>query len=308
MLRLLAKLALLALLTCGVLLLLNPALDAGAVDPFYRRFTTAPAGALILGSSRAAQGLQPRVLDSLLRPAGRWAGPLRNFAFTVAHSPYGPGYLRQISKKVRPGTRNGLFLLAVDPWSVSVEEQERASGELREADAFMGRLNVVWGAPNPEYLLRFGNRPLYEAYFAERGPTYLHADGWLEVRVGLDSAEVQARLEAKLRDYERLQCISTLSDERVQSLRETIQLLQRHGTVYLLRLPVSAPMRALEQRRWPGFDALVQQLAAEHGVAYLNYHADTSYATTDGNHLTPAAGGRLSRRVACDVAGVAARK
>lgn len=58
----------------------------GYTDPFYIRFTTPKQNNLILGTSRAAQGLQPDVFKDILET------DVYNYAFTVTHSPYGPTY------------------------------------------------------------------------------------------------------------------------------------------------------------------------------------------------------------------------
>lgn len=66
----------------------------GYTDPFYMRFTTSKQNSLILGTSRAAQGLQPKFFDSILKET------ILNYSFTVAHSPFGKTYLRSIKKKM----------------------------------------------------------------------------------------------------------------------------------------------------------------------------------------------------------------
>ena len=43
-------------------LALGPVVLGGRVDAFYGRFTSPLAGSLVLGTSRAAQGIQPAVL------------------------------------------------------------------------------------------------------------------------------------------------------------------------------------------------------------------------------------------------------
>ncbi|RZK50302.1 MAG: hypothetical protein EOO59_16040, partial [Hymenobacter sp.] len=45
-------------------------LRRGYVDAFYARFAAPPAGSLVLGTSRAAQGIKPGVLAARLRPKG----------------------------------------------------------------------------------------------------------------------------------------------------------------------------------------------------------------------------------------------
>ena len=172
--RLLGRLLLLAGAGALGLGLLGPVVLGGQVDAFYGRFTGPPAGSLILGTSRAAQGIQPAILTQEL--GGRFAGPLLNYAFTLTHSPSGPAYLRSIRRKLRPDVRNGLFLVAVDPWSLSLTGPE---GMYPEDASFIGQLHEVSQNPNLGYLLKYQTKPLYRlpldyATATER----LHPDGW----------------------------------------------------------------------------------------------------------------------------------
>ena len=85
----------------------------GNTDTFYRRFTSPKQSNLILGNSRAAQGIQPAYLKSLN------GENFYNFSFTIFDSPYGETYLKAVQEKIKPGTKSGNFIITVDPWSVS---------------------------------------------------------------------------------------------------------------------------------------------------------------------------------------------
>ncbi|WP_460608388.1 hypothetical protein [Hymenobacter terrigena] len=276
--------------------LLAPVVLRGGVDAFYGRFTSPPAGSLILGTSRAAQGIRPAVLAARL--GRQFEGPLLNYAFTLTHSPYGPAYLASIRRKLRPEVRNGLFILAVDPWSLSLTGPE---GTFPEDQSFIGQLHQVSQNPNLPYLTRYQTKPLYRlpldfATATER----LHPDGWLEVNIGTDSAQVRARTARKLQDYRLLAASQHLSEGRLQALRQTIQFLKPHGRVVLVRLPVGASLLQLEQVYQPGFDQLMRQMAASFAVPYLDYSTQ-SYATTDGNHLQRAVSATFSQQLAADL-------
>ena len=294
--KLLGRLALLAgALGLGAALL-APVVLRGGVDAFYGRFTTPPTGSLVLGTSRAAQGIRPAVLAARL--PGQFEGPLLNYAFTLTHSPYGPAYLASVRRKLRPEVRHGLFIVAVDPWSLSLSGPE---GTFPESQSFIGQLHEVSQTPNLAYLTRYQTKPLYRlpldyATATER----LHPDGWLEVNIGTDSAQVRARTARKVQDYRRLAASQHLSAGRMQALRQTIELLKPHGRVVLVRLPVGPPLLALEQAYTPGFDPLMRRLAADLSVPYLDYSA-RPYATTDGNHLQRAASLAFSEQLAADL-------
>ena len=290
--RLLIRLLLL-LVAGGVgLLALLPVLRSGRVDAFYARFTSPLAGSLIVGTSRAAQGIRPDVISQQLA----FEGPLLNYAFTLTHSPYGPAYLASIRRKLRPETRNGLFIVAVDPWSLAA-----ASEQFPEANSFIGQLTQVSQNPNLPYLTRYQTKPLYRLLLDYATATErLHPDGWLEVRIAADSATVRARTARKVLDYRRLMASQHLSPGRLQALRQTIELLRQHGRVYLVRLPVGPPLRQLEQEFQPDFAGQMQQLAHQQQVPYLDYSAQP-YATTDGNHLQRDAAVAFSRQLAADL-------
>lgn len=294
--KLLLRLALLG----GVLLLgaalLGPVVLKGRVDAFYGRFTSPPAGSLILGTSRAAQGIQPAVLAARLGES--FDKPVLNYAFTLTHSPYGPAYLRSIQRKLRPEVRNGLFIVAVDPWSLSLTGPE---GSFPEDQSFIGQLKQVSQNPNLPYLTRYQTKPLYRLLLDYATATErLHPDGWLEVNIGTDSAQVRARTARKLQDYRLLAASQHLSTGRLQALRQTIQFLKPHGRVVLVRLPVGSSLLQLENIYQPGFDQLMRQTATEFSVPYLDYSAQP-YATTDGNHLQKAASADFTKQLAQDL-------
>ena len=281
--------------------LLLPVVLRGGVDAFYGRFASPAAGSLILGTSRAAQGIRPAVLAARL--GGQFEGPLLNYAFTLTHSPYGPAYLASIRRKLRPEVKNGLFIVAVDPWSLSAAGRADSVvvEKFPEDRSFIGQLHQVSQSPNLVYFARYQTKPLYRlpldyATATER----LHLDGWLEVNIGLDSAQVCARTTRKLLDYQRLAATQHHSAGRLAALRQTIAFLQAHGRVVLVRLPVGAGLRALEQQYQPGFQTQMQQLAAAFSVRYLDYSA-APYATTDGNHLQKGASGKFSQQLAADL-------
>jgi len=301
--RLVSRLLLLALAGALGLAALGPVVLRGQVDAFYGRFTGPPAGSLVLGTSRAAQGIRPAGLTAGL--AEQFEGPLLNYAFTLTHSPYGPAYLASIRRKLRPGVKNGLFLVAVDPWSLSLTGPE---GRYPEDNSFIGQLQQVSQNPNLAYLTHYQTKPLYRLWLDyATAIEHLHPDGWLEVSIGTDSAQVRARTARKLQDYRLLAASQHLSDGRLQALRHTIEFLKQHGRVCVVRLPVGPALRQLEDVYQPGFDRLMRQTAATLAVPYLDYSA-APYATTDGNHLQRAASAAFSQRLAQDLRSVLNQK
>jgi hypothetical protein len=282
-------------------LALWPALHRPYLDAFYARFTSPPAGSLVLGTSRAAQGIEPAVLAARL--GQRYAGPWLNYAFTLAESPYGPGYLSSVRRKLAPGTQHGLFVLAIDPWSLSMPKTALKTQPLvfPEAKSMVSQLRDVSQNPNYEYLARYLRQPFYQVLLHDTSTIErLHPDGWLEVALpppSADTARLRQREAEKLATYRPLAASSYLSAARCQSLRQLIAFLKPHGQVVLVRLPTGGAMAALEHQYQPNFDQQMRQL----GVPYLNY-IDQHYPTNDGNHLHRSAAMQFSHRLAADIA------
>ena len=79
----------------------------GKTDPFYLRFTNTNSTNLLLGTSRVAQGIQPKVINEILDIESY------NFAFTVAHSPFGEVYNQAIFKKLNTNIKKQVFIIGV---------------------------------------------------------------------------------------------------------------------------------------------------------------------------------------------------
>jgi hypothetical protein len=285
----------------------------GYVDAFYARFAAPPAGSLVLGTSRAAQAIKPSVLAAQL--GRRYQGPWLNYAFTLAESPYGPGYLGSIQRKLAPGTRHGLFVLAVDPWSLSLPQKALAAKPvvLPEAQSMVSQLRNVSQRPNLDYLAHYLHKPFYQLLLdtnPNRVIERLHPDGWLEIALPpptADTALLRRRTAQKLATYRPIAASSRLAAVRLLSLWQTITLLKQHGQVVLVRLPTGPGMAALEDAYQPSFDQLMSQAAQQQHIPYLSY-LNEPYATNDGNHLTRDAAAQFSQRLAADIAQLPAAK
>ena len=273
-----------------------------AVDTFYWKFTT-PARSLILGSSRALQSLDPAIIALDARDEG----PLLNFAFTIANSPYGPVYLRAISRKVPASVRRGVFLLEVNPLLVSINAQEREDAEtFRERHLTLDRQGVFTLDPNYDYLLRNFRSPLYRL-LGPPLPSREHPqrNGWLQLSVPMDAPTLAARRKRGIEAYAGVFQQHRLSPLRIEWLRKTIAFLHEHGSPMLVRLPTSPEMAALEAAYAPDFDTLMAGLAAETGAAYLNLLPESAtFETTDGNHLSVESARRCSQRVGAELRGL----
>lgn len=291
-----------------LLLALSFFIADGTTDEFYVRFTTPEQKSMIVGTSRAAQGIQPSIIDSILNK-NKQTSALFNYSFTVAHSPYGPAYYESIKRKLDKSSKDGKFIIAVDPWSLSLKKEKLNDENIfPENDMAVGKTRHVNCYPNFEYLIHSYSSPLLMIWMTKilsalhidgKERLYLHKDGWLEVSVSMDSAEVQKRIERKINDYKTNEVpYFHLSPVRYEYLRKTIELFRKHGDVFLVRLPVHANFKDLEDRISPRFDSLMTSLARENNIAYLNFINDsTKYRYTDGNHLYKESGRKLSKKI-----------
>lgn len=267
----------------------------GYTDPFYMRFTTSKKSNLIIGTSRAAQGLQPKVFRDLLNK------DFFNYSFTVAHSPFGSIYLESIKKKIKKDDEFGVYIVAVDPWSISSTTFDpNDSINFRENKLSLGNTKWVNVKPNIQYLFNNFNGKYYELFFPNRQKTFLHDDGWFEVTVSMDSIKLNKRISNKIKNYKE----NNLSKYKYSSCRfdyliNTINYLKQYGEVYLVRLPIHPKMMEIEEELMPDFNRLINNLSSDFDVKYLDMTpSNSNYLYTDGNHLYKSSGKDVSLEIA----------
>ena len=258
----------------------------GEDDPNYRRFTSPPAPSLVIGSSLCGTGIDPTVINE---SELRFAGPLYNYCFAVSSSSYGPYYLESIKKKLQ-GHSDGLFIVEVNPWTLSVREPGTTENGFREADRFIAKMRIVSMNPNLEYIINhYSKSPIetiWDNILGHKENKYVDNSGWLRVNASMDRDKVQERKEGLLERYRGKAEQWSLSPERVGYLGETISFLEGHGRVFVVRMPVSEEMLQVEQAYIPEFSSLVDSVATRHDGIYLDYSNESGeYQTTDGHHL-----------------------
>ena len=251
----------------------------GYSDSEYKRFTSGTKSSLIVGTSRSAQGIVPEVVNAKLAPEA-FDLPIYNFSFNVGTSPYGETYYKAIKKKLQfnPDTTS-LFIVSVDPFSLSTERGQDAKG-FREDSRCLKRVRV-YTRPQLWYMLLYC-RP---HQWVSNHSSILHEDGWLEVNgIMMDSLSIDERLEKKMTEYEQYEISS--SSYRLEWLRATVELMKQNGSVFMCRIPVSNEMQEWEDQCWPDFDEDMNAMAREAGIEYYSFSsASGQYRTTDGNHL-----------------------
>ncbi|MCH2214521.1 MAG: hypothetical protein MK086_05045 [Flavobacteriales bacterium] len=252
-------------------------------DYFYNRFTTQSSQSLILGSSRAAQGIDPNSLKT------EWPIDLYNFSFTYYNSPYGECYLEASRKKFNE-KEGGTFILEVNPFILSnykenMTSEEETFGECETAPSNMWLMNTN---PNFEYIIRNYVEDFKSLIGIKPRPfaIYLHESGWLEVDIPHDTVFFKENTEEKVKNYNVLVKKMKPSTARWKALEKTIKFFSEYGEVHLVRIPVSPEMEEIERKYYPNFEEEIRRLSSDLRVDYFSFfNLNDSLYFTDGNHL-----------------------
>lgn len=266
----------------------------GNTDPFYLRFTSPKQQNLILGTSRAAQGLKPEIFHNILEKK------FLNYSFTNAHTPFGPVYFESVKRK-HLKKKGGTFIITIDPWSLSSwTEVPNDFKNFRENTLCVGTTSNVDTNPNLEYLYKNFRDHYEHIILSPRSKMILHQDGWLEMKgINMDSAVVAKRIQEKVDTY----MTTHLPDSKFSTLRldyliKTIEYLKSYGEVYLVRLPVHKDIMTIDNLLIPDFDNIVKS-AIKKSDGYLDLTSlNDSFIYTDGNHLVSKSGTEVSTIVA----------
>ena len=264
----------------------------GTFDPFYLRFTTPARPSLIIGTSRAAQGIVPSELKSVIADLG-FQGPMLNFAFTLLHSPYGPVYFDAVKEKLAPDTRNGLFIAMVDPFPLSTPSPTpNDPATFREAKSRLSRMKGSINGTHPNLSYFFGLTHGWGAILTSRldylrhPRKRLHADGWLEITVPHDPKNTRIRFKRKLADFKKNATQFRPSAARREYFEKTVCLLTKHGTVFIVRMPAWKQLITIENQLMPDFDEFIQGVSNRCGAPFEDFSGDgKKYEFTDGSHL-----------------------
>lgn len=280
----------------------------GSTDSYYSKFTSPKQNSLILGTSRASQGVMPSVLDSIITNQ-----EIYNYAFTIGSSPYGKSYYEAIKKKLVDNQKKGYFILTVDPWSLSAKEG--LSKDNMEKNSVLYGMHFLSSNPNFEYLLKkyqngWGTiliknteNYLLRKFQKKLGNSvtgsfsHLHNNGWLEVYPSGDSTFIKQKTHAKISDYKKTTQTNRFSEYRYRYLIKTIEMLKEHGDVYLVRLPVHPQMLKVENSYTPHFTSRIES-AINLSEGYLDMNTSNSvYQYTDGNHLHKKSSKLVSKQI-----------
>lgn len=265
-------------------------------DVFYWKSTYA-SSTLVIGASRANQGISPDVLESELG----LEQPALNFAFTGIHTPYGGPYYELIKRKVDYDHIPGLFILSVHPGNIT--DIERGRGR-RETEFRFYDMWLVNSNPNPEYIIRNinGRQSLLPVIITNIKPKrefdIIHRNGWIE------RTTPPEKRKQDIDELKAMQYVPIVSPEREQYLKRTVEYLEEYGEVVLVRMPVSNAAKHREETFfYRDFDAYMQEIADEYDAQYLNYAEEGGqYEYNDGiHHLDGPSAERFTRQLAQDI-------
>lgn len=267
----------------------------GHTDASYLKFTSPKQTNLIIGTSRAAQGLQPQVFNEILE-----TDKFYNYAFTLLQSPFGSVYYQSIQKKIDTTQHNGIFIITVDPWAISSDSKTpNDSTSFREAKLMLATTSDVNCSPNFEYLYNNLGGKYHKILFPINSKMYLHDDGWLELNLRTDSITINKRTKARIKHYRTKTLLQYhFSEFRLKYLIKTIEKCNKYGQVFIIRLPISEQMMDIENKLMPDFDTKIKE-AIVLSKGYLDMTKENnSFTYTDGNHLYKKSGKIVSKKIA----------
>ena len=281
-------------LICGVVAVFfaNIDLKDKFVENYYSKFSSPKSGSMILGSSRALHNLKPTELFKKLDVKK----PYLNFAFTMAHSPYGEIYLSAIKKKIDLKTKNGLFILEVNPYLLSIKKNKL---ELRESTSRISDQIMFNQSPNFEYILKNYPKPLYTLFSKKEDASIVFtSDGWFNYKNELGEKTVASNIPEGINAYKGVFKKAELSNSRVVYFIETIRYLKKFGSVIVVRLPITNEMLSLENEFYPNFDKLIDSVSISQDIQYINLGKDGEmYSFRDAHHLETNAAIKLSNNL-----------
>lgn len=287
-------------------------------DDYYLKFSSPKQSSLILGTSRAKQGIIPSVLSSSIENRNL---SIFNFSFTLKSSPFGLVYFNAIKQKIDLESKDGCFIVTVDPWSLS----KKISDVNKTPDS----LSVLFGIsdftsqPNFKYLFKqfphgWGRillnrieKPILKYYSSQLDSSLTGAfsmldnDGWLDVYTPLDSAFVKRKEAEIFESYRNKSIYQTGSESRIEYLDTIVEFLSNHGKVYVVRLPVHKKMLSIEQQYMPDFNNKISNALLK-SKGYLDFSTlDNEYSYTDGNHLTKTSAKEVTQHIGEWISGMA---
>lgn len=260
---------------------------AAKIDPYYLKLSRIHSEGLVVGTSRAAQAIEPSLF-----------GDVYNFAFTQSFSPFDSSYFDLIKRfhpiseskkdKIQRNSNNKLHLVCVDPWAFC-----SFSGDAFESSnsSFVGKVTPPWISDiSFSYLIKYKPTTWKEIYRNCMSPHYVNNDGRFVVE--MDSNEMEQHFKRNFKDklsYNKKKEVylkGRISPVRMRYFNQIVEYLQQDGKVVLVQLPVHKELSKLEDKFAPDFDSVINQFAHDNKIQFINlrtFHDSVKY--TDGGHI-----------------------
>lgn len=275
-------------------------LENGKADPFYRRVIGGKKKSLIIGTSKAAQGIDPSVLNQELGLVG--GDEIYNFGFTIAHSPFGEAYSNAINKKLASDSKDAFFIVTVDPWAFSSSKEDPNNKELmNDQYQFLGKLHSFSSLLNFEYLLKYYINSYYEILlrYVAVNSMHLQENGWLKVTPKMEGDQFEKLTLSKILEYENKFQNLKFSEYRFQSFIELLDYLSVHGQVFVVRMPVDKRIYYVENKIFHDLNIKVGNFCASKRIPFVDFNLNLKgYKYVDGVHLLNKSTGEFSMDIA----------
>jgi len=252
---------------------------------------------LVIGTSRIAQAVQPKTLEETTNRR------FLNFAIDAATTSYSESYNRAIEKIIPTDCKDGIFILAMDPWTIT-SFHNPVNGEVMEPEkeATLSKQITITNQLNLEYLIRDfrdGWGQILLTYLRSNSTVVGHDDGWIEVTRPDDADFVSARMAKKIKAKRKEMAHAFISEERKKALESLLLYLKPLGQIYFVRLPVDPEYLELEQELHPHFDAFVDSLQKRFQIPYYDMQRHSSEVVfNDGHHINKAYAPAMSKLIA----------
>jgi len=261
------------------------------VDPHYYKFTQ-QSNHLILGLSRANEGISPAILESNMSGLKGNNSPFVNFALNEAH--FGSIYLKAIEAKIGD-LNNGIFIMSISPGSFTAQ---KGLIKPEQIDAFdkrlaIGKVSNFTSHPNYNYIIKTYPAALYNAlHTQDQWPHRIsHKNGWNEITLQskqglITDADIAYWKSLNYKFYEDKADSEVIASYRKDYFIKTIEFLRKKGQVFLVRMPCDATFLDFENKYWSSFDTYMDSISKAYNLKYFKYATpNKTYITYDGSHL-----------------------
>lgn len=253
------------------------------IDYYYIKFTSSKQHSFIIGDSRSFMGIRPDIIDKEIK---NFEHPMFNYSFTITNSSYGDCYLNSIKRKLDPNTKNGLFILSINPFVLAERENDTIQkGIYHEANLPPHNIYFQSINPNLEYVFKNFKNFHFKGFY--RKNSKVHNDGWQEVmNLPTDSITSMNLVKNNIKTFTNLSRRWKKSKYRLDKLEETIVYLKNYGRVVLVRMPSHTKLNNIEDEFWNNFDGDINKLAQNTEIKYFNFKSSSNqYRLFDGVHL-----------------------